>query len=192
MHEWFVLMSSELRPDASAPPTDGTLAKNIALLQHERRRYQAARSVQQRVADAITSFAGSMASVYLHAALFGTWLLVNSGVVSQRWVFDPYPFVMLAMFASVEAIFLSSFVLVSQNRQAELSAKRDELELQVNLLAEHEITKLIALTDEIARTLGVRARPPETEALKQEVEPDHVLRAIERSEEQLRPSSAPR
>lgn len=158
------------------------LQQNIALLRDVRQRYHRERSSQQRVADAITGFAGSMKSVYLHALLFGSWLLINSGVLSRALVFDPYPFVMLAMFASVEAIFLSTFVLVSQNRQAELSARRDELELQINLLAEHEITKLIALMDDVARHLGVARSVAETEPLKQEVAPDVVLEEIARAE----------
>jgi uncharacterized membrane protein len=165
-----------------APP-NRVLSQNIALLRQVRERHQQERSRQQRVADAITSFAGSMQSVYLHATLFGTWLLVNTGIISQALVFDPYPFVMLAMFASVEAIFLSTFVLVSQNRQAELSTQRDELELQINLLAEHEITKLLVIADDIARHLGVPGKPLETDPLKREVAPDQVLQEIESADD---------
>jgi uncharacterized membrane protein len=170
-------------------PSNQILARNIAALREVRRRDLRQRTRQQRLADAITSFAGSMRSVYLHAALFGGWLLLNSGVLGPGLVFDPYPFVMLAMFASVEAIFLSSFVLVSQNRQAELEARRDELELQINLLAERELTKLIAVVDDVARHLGVATRQHETEPLKHEVTPNQVLEEIERSELD---SSAPR
>jgi uncharacterized membrane protein len=158
------------------------VARNIAALREVRRRDMRQRTRQQRLADAITRFAGSMRSVYLHATLFGGWLVLNSGALGSSLVFDPYPFVMLAMFASVEAIFLSTFVLVSQNRQAELEARRDELELQVNLLAERELTKLIALVDDVAQHLGVATRQHETEPLKQDVTPNQVLEEIERSE----------
>jgi uncharacterized membrane protein len=163
-------------------PGNHVLYENIALLRDVRKRYERERSRQQRLADAITAFAGSMRSVYLHGLLFGSWLLLNSGLLSEALVFDPYPFVMLAMFASVEAIFLSTFVLMSQNRQAELSTRRDELELQINLLAEHEVTQLITLVDDIAQHLGVPRRISETEPLKEKVAPDRVLSEIERTE----------
>jgi uncharacterized membrane protein len=172
--------------DAPAASND-VLSQNIAVLRDVRARDERERSRQQRVADAITSFAGSMRSVYLHALVFGAWLLLNSGVLSEGLVFDPYPFVMLAMFASVEAIFLSTFVLVSQNRQAELSSRRDELELQINLLAEHEVTQLITLVDDIAQHLGVPRRTQITEPLKQTVPPDRVLTEIEKAERQRGP-----
>jgi uncharacterized membrane protein len=164
------------------------VAGNIAVLRDLRRRDLRQRTRQQRIADAITGFAGSMNSVYLHAALFGGWLLVNSGVVAPQLVFDPYPFVMLAMLASVEAIFLSTFVLVSQNRQAELEARQNELELQINLLAERELTKLIAVVDDVARHLGVATHQHDTDPLKEDVTPNQVLEQIERAQ---RDSSVP-
>jgi len=96
--------------------------------------------------------------------------------------FDPYPFVMLAVLASVEAIFLSTFVLISQNRQALLNEKNAQLDLQVNLLAEHEVTRLIALTEQIARKVGVTLPEDDLAELKNDVAPERVLDAIDRSQ----------
>ncbi len=121
-----------------------------------------------------------MGSALFHFLLFGGWLLVNSGVVPWIEPFDPFPFVMLAMFASVEAIFLTTFVLVSQNRMGALQERRAKLELQVNLLAEHEATRLIAMVDAIAERVGVPRH--DVEELKRDVRPEQVLDALDRAE----------
>ena len=115
---------------------------------------------QERLADGITRFTGSLKFVYLHLVLFGAWITVNLlPDVPKRWHFDP-SFVILAMFASVEAIFLSTFVLISQNRMAALADKRADLDLQVSLLAEHEVTRLVALVSAMAERMGIsEARP---------------------------------
>ena len=94
----------------------GVLARNIEALLEARAAFDRRRGLQQRIADAITGFTGSMPFVYAHALVFGFWLLANLKVVPGVRPWDPFPFVMLAMIASVEAIFLSTFVLISQNR----------------------------------------------------------------------------
>jgi uncharacterized membrane protein len=132
-----------------------------------------------RVADAITHFTGSMRFVYLHLALFGLWVIFNLGLIPSVPQFDP-SFVILAMVASVEAIFLSTFILISQNRMAAAADKRADLDLQINLLSEHEVTKLIALVSSIADRMGVKTEvDPEVDELKQDVAPEAVLDEIE-------------
>src|SRR5439155_10579507 len=127
----------------------------------------------------------SMTFVYLHTLVFGGWILVNLGTIPGIQPFDPFPFAMLAMIASVEAIFLSTFVLISQNRMAALADKRADLDLQINLLAEHEITRLISMVDTILRHLGIEdAREPDVEELKQDIAPEVVLQEIEESEDE--------
>ena len=157
------------------------MERNIRTLTERRSREQANSSRQIRMADAITRFTGSMAFVYIHAALFGGWIFVN-----LPWVplpkFDP-TFVVLAMFASVEAIFLSTFVLISQNRMQERADKRADLDLQVSLLGEHELTRLISLVKSIAEKLDVEAsRNPELHELEEDVAPEKVLDALQTSE----------
>lgn len=172
------------------PPGEATLAgvmqENIRALVSIREQMAGERSVESRIAGAITAYVGTMVFVYLHVLLFGGWILLNSGLIESIVPWDPYPFVMLAMAASVEAIFLSTFVLIGQKRMTRLSERRAELDLQINLLAEHEITRLITLTDAIARHLGVPIhRGPGFEDLKQNVDPDEVLREIDKAERQL-------
>src|SRR3954469_7664799 len=117
--------------------------RNIRAMLERRRQDDLARSTQERIADRITAFAGSMVFIYLHAAIFGLWIVINLAVPS--WAFDR-TFVGLAMVASVGAFFLSSFLLITQNRMAAAADKRADLDLHISLLAEHEITRLIALT----------------------------------------------
>ena len=116
------------------------LERNIQALRERRRREETEASLEERLAEAITRFTGSMRFVYLHLAVFGFWIVANLGWVPGVPSWDP-SFVVLAMIASVEAIFLSTFVLISQNRMAAAADKRADLDLQVSLLAEHEITR---------------------------------------------------
>ena len=162
----------------SAPGLTQVVERNIqALLQH-RREQEGRRKGEERIADVITRFTGSMRFVYVHLALYGAWIAVNLGAVPGVPEFDP-SFVVLAMVASVEAIFLSTFVLISQNRMA-AADKRADLDLHVSLLAEHELTKLVELVTALAERAGVRAdADPEIEEVKKDVAPEAVLDEIE-------------
>jgi uncharacterized membrane protein len=166
-------------PDA----TTSVLKRNIRVMDLRREFEERGKKSEQRIADAVTAFAGSMWSVYLHLAFFGFWIVANVGWVPGVPTWDP-SFVILAMWASVEAIFLSTFVLISQNRMAADSQRQADLDLQINLLAEHEITKLVALTSAIAEHLGLStADDPEVEESKKDVQPEDVLDEIEESED---------
>ena len=165
------------------PPEPGSLnsalARNIEALQGRRKAEAAAASRQDKIAEAVTRFTGSLSFVYLHLALYSFWILANLGWIPgvPRW--DP-TFVVLAMVASVEAIFLSTFVLISQNRMTAANEKRADLDLQIGLLAEHEITKVVALVSAIAQHVGVSTEvDPEIEELKKNVAPEAVLDEIE-------------
>ncbi len=158
------------------------LERNIRALQRRREREEKGASAEERIAEAITRFTGSMRFVYLHLAFFGFWIVANLGWVPgvPRW--DP-SFVVLAMMASVEAIFLSTFVLISQNRMSAAADKRADLDLQVSLLAEHEITRLVTLVSGIADRMGVRTEADaELGEIERDVAPEAVLDEIEATE----------
>src|SRR5947209_8746175 len=132
------------------------LARNIRALIERRRREEREAGAEQKVADAITRFTGSMAFVYLHLLIFGFWILANLHLVAGVPAWDE-SFVILAMVASVEAIFLSTFVLISQNRMAAEADKRADLDLQISLLTEHELSNLASVVNQIAQKLQVEA-----------------------------------
>jgi uncharacterized membrane protein len=159
------------------------LERNIHALRQRREREERDASVEERVAETITRFTGSMRFVYLHLALYGIWIVANLGWVPGVPAWDP-SFVVLAMVASVEAIFLSTFVLISQNRMAAAADKRADLDLQVSLLAEHEVTKLVTLVSGIAQRLDVSTQADdELGEITQDVAPEAVLDEIEETDQ---------
>ena len=160
---------------------NASLARNIQVLAERRRRESAAASLQDRVADAVTRFSGSMAFVYAHLVVYGAWIAANLGLIPDVPQFDK-SFVILATEASVEAIFLSTFVLISQNRMARAADQRADLDLHVSLLAEHELTKLAGVVAAIAAKMGV-STDPELHEIEQDVAPEAVLDEIEAQRE---------
>jgi uncharacterized membrane protein len=168
-----------------APPPVGlapALDRNIRALRRRAEDEEKNARWQERTADAITRFTGSMTFVFLHLVVFGSWIVGNLGWIPGVPAWDP-SFVVLAMIASVEAIFLSTFVLISQNRMAAAADKRADLDLQISLLTEHELTKMAALLSEVAKAAGVGMRSQnEIEEIKQDVRPEAVLDEIERQE----------
>lgn len=159
----------------------GVVDRNIHALLERRSQDEQRRGMQDKIADKITAFTGSMTFVYIHLVVFGAWVVINLGLTPLP-EFDP-TFVVLAMVASVEAIFLSTFVLITQNRMATLADERANLDLQISLLAEHEITRLIALVAEMANKMGIEeSANPELDELKKDVHPEKVLDRIEQTE----------
>ncbi len=178
-------------PRKAEPPVAAhVVERNIHALLTRRKQEEQQKNWQDRFADAVTRFAGSMRFVYLHLGLFSLWIAINLG-----WLplprFDP-SFVVLAMFASVEAIFLSTFVLISQNRMAAQADKRADLDLHVSLLSEHEITRLVTLVTQIAGKMGIEAsQDPELSELGRDVHPEKVLDALEHQEHTFATKSHP-
>lgn len=162
-------------------PVSSVLDRNIRALVARRETDARAMGLQERVAAVITGFAGSMMFVYIHLVVFGLWIAVNLGWLPLVPAFDP-SLVVLAMAASVEAIFISTFVLISQNRMAAADDKRADLSLQISLLNEHETSRLIAMVDSILKTLDISSdvRADEIEEMKRDVPPEAVLEDIEK------------
>lgn len=154
--------------------------RNIETLIERRRQEEKAMGWQERFAEGITRFCGSMLFVYLHAVIYGGWIVINLGWVPFVKRFDP-TLVMLAMAASVEAIFLSTFILITQNRMMAVADKRADLNLQISLLAEHEITRVIKMVAALSKKMGVDAGDdPELAELTRDVRPEKVLEHIEK------------
>ncbi len=155
------------------------IERNINALLAHRAAQERKRGLQEKIADAVTRFAGSMPFVYLHVTLFGVWIVASLGWTPLPRV-DP-SLIKLAMFASVEAIFLSTFVLITQNRMSANAEKRAELDLHISLLAEHEVTRLVTMVSALAKKAGVeQPESAELSDLKQDVAPERVMDRIER------------
>lgn len=139
---------------------------------------KAGRSTSDRFASSIAGFCGSMSFVWLHVGWFAIWIAVNA--LPGLHHFDPFPFTFLTLCVSLEAIFLSTFILISQNHETRLSERRNHLDLQVNLLAEQENTKMLSLLVEIAQKVGVRTdKDPTVQVLEQATHPKKLVEQIE-------------
>jgi uncharacterized membrane protein len=173
---------SPTHPSPKPPGLSTVLERNIQALSERRQREERQATFQEKIAEAITRFTGSMLFVYIHLAIFGFWIVANVGWIPGVPQWDE-SFVVLAMWASVEAIFLSTFVLISQNRMQAAADKRADLDLQISLLAEHEITKIATLVAAIAERLDVRTEVDEEfHEISQNVAPEAVLDEIEASD----------
>jgi uncharacterized membrane protein len=167
----------ESSEDTFAPV--GVLERNIKELVRLRQQDEKEKTSDERIAEKITGFTGSMSFVYIHIVIFALWIIYNLGLIGIKPV-DP-SFTYLMLLTSVEAIFLSVFVLIRQNRMNVLADKRSNLDLQVSLLAEHEVTHLITLVKAIANKLQIEeALDPEINELTQYVTPEKVLETIDK------------
>jgi len=168
-----------MKPPPSLRDMSSTLSGNIAALRAREAEQAAAMPLADRIAGKVTRFTGSMTFVVIHLILFGGWIIANLGWIPGVEPFDE-TFVVLAMWASVEAIFLSTFVLISQNRMGALAEGRADLDLHMGLLAEHELTKLSVLVAAIAEKIGVDSdADPDMAEVKRNVDPVAVMDAIE-------------
>ena len=144
------------------------------------------RSLQEHIADVITQLSGRMSFVYIHVVWFGVWILINTGHLGIP-PFDPFPYGLLTMVVSLEAIFLSTFVLISQNRLSEDAERQAHLDLQMGLLTEHELTHVLQMLDAIQDKLGIENDSDvELAQLEMETRPEDVLAEIKRVEEFVR------
>lgn len=162
------------------PALSQIIERNIRTIIQLRLKASRERSLQERAGDAITSFSGSMAFVYLHVAWFSIWVLLNTGRFGVH-PFDPFPYGLLTMVVSLEAIFLSTLVLITQNRLGDEVEHRADLDLHIGLLAEHELTRVLQMLDAIQEKLGVENHAAsELADLEMETKPEDVLAEIAR------------
>jgi uncharacterized membrane protein len=149
--ESFSNMKTDPKNAANIHPTEFNIAA-IAKLEEDA---LSNRTRTERASDAITKFAGSFLFLLLHVFFVSAWIFVNLGFVSGLKPFDPFPFGVLSVVVSSEAVFLTIFVLISQNRMVRQAEKRAHLDLQVGMLAEQELTTLLQMQQKICQRLGV-------------------------------------
>jgi uncharacterized membrane protein len=140
------------------PPRTGSIhavEENVEAIKSWDRALLLRRSWTQRISDRITNAAASGASMLVHAIWFLSWIAINTGLIPAIPAFDPFPFPLLTMIVSLEAIFLALFVLASQNRLGKQADLRANLDLQIDLLVEREMTAVLQLLRDIATHLDV-------------------------------------
>ena len=162
------------------PALNKVIERNIRTIIRLRLKAARERTLHDRIADTITSLSGRMGFVYVHIVWFGLWVLLNTGRVGVR-AFDPFPYGLLTMIVSLEAIFLSTVVLISQNRLSGEIERRADLDLHIGLLTEHELTRVLQMLDAIQRKMGIDDdESSELADLEMETKPEDVLAEIER------------
>jgi uncharacterized membrane protein len=162
-------------------PSQAALQKNIFAVSALEQEALAKRSYGERLGDHIARFAGKIWFIWFHAAWFGFWVGWNCSA-PRRLRFDPYPFQFLTLVVSLEAIFLSLFILISQNRANRQADARAHLDLQINMLAEQESTKTLQLLQSLCRHHGLpEAKDPDLQILKTPTAPEDLMHKLEES-----------
>lgn len=158
---------------------DELTERNVAIVADLESKAKEKRTPTDRVVDMITGFCGRMTFVWVHVIWFAVWMIVNVlPRVPHGWHFDPYPWPLLLMIVNLEAIFLSTFILISQNRQNRLAERRSHLDLQINLLSEQENTKILSMLEAIQKHLDIPGRDPEVAILEASTQPERLVQQI--------------
>jgi uncharacterized membrane protein len=137
--------------------TPDAVARNIETILRLEDAAMKRRTMADRLADRIAGFVGTVLFVFLHLIWFGLWAAINARLLPVVPAFDPYPFQLLCMIVSMEGVLLSTFVLIKQNRMGYLTDRRAHVDLQINLLTEREVTRLLQMTQEMAERMGVKS-----------------------------------
>lgn len=151
----------------AAPQSIRSIRQNIDAVAKLEQEFEQNRTRADRIADAIGGFSGSLRFVVLHVVFYGSWIAINLKVIPWIHPFDPFPFMFLSMVVSLEAIFLSTFVLMKQNRMSKRADQRAHLDLQINLLSERELTQALRLLERLCSQSGI-CPPREVEELTEE------------------------
>ena len=151
--------------------------KNIETIHRLEEATKAKQTATERIAKFIADFCGSMLFVWVHIVWFGGWIVVN--LVPGITHFDEFPFTFLTLVVSLEAIFLSTFILISQNQETRLAERNNQLDLQINLLTEQENTKMLQILRQIAEKLDIDIKgDPSLKVLEQSTRPDRLVKQI--------------
>ena len=136
---------------------------NIGKIVHLEAENERLVTAPSRYFGAVGRFAGTPVFIVTHLACVALWMIVNSGAVPGLSVFDPFPFVFLGVLLAIEAVLLTSFVLIRQNHMSAIADQRSHLDLQINLLAEKEATKIIQLLQRMSRHMGIEEQVTDSE-----------------------------
>ncbi len=155
------------------------MSRHHQIRQAYKAKADAERSDIEKIADWMTINFGSVPFLLLNAAFFSIWIMINTGLVPGVAIFDPFPFGFLTMIVSLEAIFLAIIVLISQNRAQRIDEIREEIDLQVNTIAETEVTKILKMLKEISIKQNIDlSHDEELQYMLQPVDSDEISKAI--------------
>ena len=143
--------------------TPRAAARNVEEIARLEKEAARERSLADRCADVVAGFAGTLGFVLTHAVLIAAWVAVNTDSVPGVPAFDPYPFGLLGAMFSLEGVLLAAFVLIKQNRMGARADERSHLDLQISLLAEQEVSKIIQMLERMSRAQGTEHEEVDTD-----------------------------
>jgi uncharacterized membrane protein len=167
--------------DTPAGPNsvDELTGRNLRMILEQERVARSAHSLGERLAGHIAAFCGSMPFIWIHVAFFAAWIVFHTSPWAGL-MRDPFPFFFLSFLVSLEAIFLSAFILISQNQEKRLTEQRSHLDLQINLLTEQENTHMLKMLRSIAVKVGADFDDhPDMAAMEQTTQPERLLQQID-------------
>ena len=169
-----------------------TVADNVESILRDEESIAAERSLGTRIGELVAGYAGSLGFVLVQIALVIGWVLINEEVIAVVEPFDPYPYVLLAGILALQSVLLACFVLMKQGHEARLSDRRSHLSLQVNLLVEKEVTKLIQVLERLSAAEGIKDKVIDKEAqeMARDTEIDKVVEELDRRLDDDKPASA--
>lgn len=164
--------------------------KNQQTYRGFRAKFKSQRQPIEVLADSLTAYFGSINFIILNVLFFAAWITINLGLFAGLEPFDPYPFTLLTTFVSLEAIFLAIIVLISQNRSEQISDLRQEVDFQINMQAEQEVTKVIQMVNEIHQHLGLsKKNDSELKQMMKQIDTDKLEEEIKEEETPTKPGS---
>ena len=178
-------------PPVDSNSVDELTNRNLRMILEQERSAKSAHSHGERLAARIAAFCGSMPFIWIHVAFFAAWIVFNtsSWAGSMR---DPFPFFFLSFVVSLEAIFLSAFILISQNQEKRLTEQRSHLDLQINLLTEQENTHMLKMLRSIAVKVGADFDDhPDMAAMELPTQPERLLQQIDQATRREKKPQAP-
>jgi uncharacterized membrane protein len=177
-----MVIKAAKRGEALKDPRRKVTNTNISAITAMEKAALDSRTTGERIGDAIARHAGRSWFIATHAGWFLAWIVFNSGKIPRLRPFDPYPYQFLTFVVSLEAIFLSLFILMSQSRGAKQADDRSHLDLQIDLLSEQESTKMLQMLRSLCEYHGLAiANDPELKKLTEPTKPDELLRELKAS-----------
>lgn len=151
------------------------------LIQSIKARLDEQRTFSEKLADNLVHWFGGINFVIINTLIFMGWIILNIHIIPGIPAFDPFPFILLTMIVSLEAIFLSIFVLMNQNRESRISELREEIDIQINMIAEQEVTKIIHLLSYLLKHSNISyEKDPELKRMMRPLDTEEIRRELER------------
>ena len=174
------MFKKQNRKSSRAPDLAQIIHRNIDAIASVRKKYEASKSPQDKISDSIAAFFGSFKFLQFQLLFCALWIAINS--FRRTTALDAYPFPLLALITSVSALFMAGIVLIRQNRLARINSRHADLDLQISLFSEHEITRLIHMVEAVIKHTGTPYHDPGLAELKNEVEATALIEKLENTE----------